>query len=625
MSRIGFSLQDNIASVSRQCPAALRSDIDGDENVTVKKTFLNPAQKLIYNFGSRETYVRAGRGMGKTTIMALRLDQCANTIPRGTGLFIGSSIKQLYTKPFPALIKSYEQLRGVTEGIHFFRGQPDKRLGWDMPLAKPRVWENVLAFPNGCVVYLISTGVASAANGVNSCFTMSDETRFISWSTYKSSVLPSLRGDVFPGGNRGWSKTRNPFYLSQFFVSDAGVTARQREWEDEELTQTDDINDKICEYLAQLQYAEDYDRINHTNCAAMLAQSPKFQEELNYLRCQSKVFMNFSSIHNISILGEDYIEARRRDMPPLLFDIQILGKRGVKDKSSLFYCNYNPDIHLYSPNEQHETELIYNRFQSRHHTVTDIGGMTKKVDYDAPDLDTLSGLADNCTLDVDVEPTEPLFIAHDFNNNVNTIVTAQVGKVDGVSCAKFLSSRYVCNPRMLEDLMEDWCRYYAPHRVTCRTVYLYYDATAKQGGPYASRDAEKYKFYRIIERILKNFKWEVILIPLGSPMAHDVKFEFVNSFLAGKERLFPRINRVNNDYLIASLENARTTTKFGKIHKDKSTEKNRTGAGLSTDTELGSNNLTDMSDAFDTLARGLCKFGTTHGTGVWGGGNGRWG
>lgn len=615
----GFSLKDNIAEVSRACPAVLRSDIDGDSNPTNKKIFLNPAQKLIYNFGAREMYVRAGRGMGKTTVMSTRLDNCVNTIPRGTGVFMGASIKQLYCKTMPNLVKSLEQLRGVTEGVHFFRGQPDRRLQWDMPLAKPRVWENVLSFPNGCVVYLISTGVASAANGMNLCFALSDETRYLNWIVYKESILPALRGDIFPGGGHpGWSKARNPMYLSQFFVSDAGVIAKQREWEEEELSQTDEINDQICDMLAQLQYAEDYDRKNKTNLAYQLSTSQKFVDQLNYLRGKSKVFMNFSSIHNISILGEDYIQARKRDMPPLLFNVQILGIKGTKDKSVLFYPNYNPDIHLYAPNESHETDAIYNKFQSRHHSVIDIGGMTKKIDYDAPDLDELSAVGDNCILDVDIEPSKPLFIAHDFNNNVNTIVTAQEDMLEHINSAKILSSKFVCNPKMLEDLMEDWCRYYAPHRVTCPTVYFYYDATAKQGGTYASRDAEQYKFYNIIKRILMHHRWDVRLIYLGSPMAHDVKFEFMNAVFSGKERLFPRINRVNNDYLIASLENARTTTKFGTIHKDKSTEKRKSGDGLSDGDELGTNNLTDMSDAFDTLMRGMCKYGTSGGSGVWG-------
>lgn len=618
----GFSLKDNIIEVSRACPAVLRNDVDGDAAAVptnYKKTYLNSAQRLIYNFGSREMYICAGRGMGKTTIMSLRLDNCVNTIPRGSGVFIGASIKQLYCKTMPNLVKSLEQLRGVTEGVHFFRGRPDKRLGWDMPLATPRIWENVLAFPNGCVVYLISTGVASATNGMNLCFSLCDETRYIGWRTYVESVRPALRGDVFPGGGHpGWSKIRNPMYLSQFFVSDAGVIAKQREWEQEEEVQTDDVNDKICEYLSYLKAAEDYDAEHHTNLASQLARSPKFSEELQYLRCKSKVFMRFNSIHNISILGEDYIYARKRDMPPLLFDLQILGKKGTKDKSLLFYPNFNSDIHLYSPDETQETDNIYNRYQSRHHSVIDIGGMTKKIDYDAPDLQQLSTLGDNCTLDIDCEPGKPLFIAHDFNNNVNTIVTAQEGTEGLMKTAKVLSSFFVCNPRMLEDLMEDWCAYYAPHRHTCNLVYLYYDATAKQGGTYASRDAEKYKFYRIIERILRQHKWDVRLVYLGSPLPHDVKFEFINACLAGRERLMPRINRVNNDYLIASLENARTQTKFGRIHKDKSTEKRRTGSGLSEGDELGTNNLTDMSDAFDTIMYGICKFGTMSGGRGWG-------
>lgn len=600
----GLNLRDNIAEVSKACPAAFMSN-DTNSDDGVKEIFLNPAQLLIHNFGAREMYICGARGVGKTTIMSSRLDQCQISIPRGAGTFMGSSLKQLYCKTMPQLIKSLEQLRGYVEGRDFVRGRPDRKLQWEKPLAVPRIWENVIAFPNGNVCYLISTGVAAAANGMNLCYSLSDETRFLDWNVYVESIRPALRGDVYPGGHPGWSKTRNPFYLSQFFVSDAGIINKQTEWEKEELTQTDDVNDCICEMLAEIKYAEQYDKINHTNVAWRLAHNEKFTEKLQYLRTQSKVFMRFSSIHNISVLGEDYIKARKRDMPSLLFERQILGLKAEKDKSQLFYPNFNPDVHLYSVSEKDETEIIYNKFQSKHHFVSDLGGFTKKFDYEAPDLEALGKVGDNCAIDVDINPSAPLCIAHDFNKNVNTIITAQADKVNGSPVARVLSSMYVVAPKMLEDLMENWCKYYALHKAACPLVYLYYDATAKQGGTYASRDAEKYKFYNIIASILKNHGWVVKLVFLGSPMSHGVKFEFLNAVFAGKERMFVLINRERNDYLIASLESAKTTTKFGRIHKDKSNEKKRSGAGLSANDELGTNNLSDMSDAFDTIIRGM--------------------
>lgn len=611
----GVTLKDNIAEVSRAFPASICSN----EEQSTNKKFLNPAQLLIYNFGAREMYVCGARGMGKTTVMSLRLDNCQMSIPRGTGAFMGSSIKQLYCNTMPNLIKSLEQHRGYIEGVHFFRGRPDKRLNWDKPLATPRIWENVISFPNGNICYMLSTGVASAGNGMNLCYVLCDETRYLNWQVYVESIRPALRGDVFPnGGHPGWSKQRNPNYLSQFFVSDAGIIRKQQEWEKEEEEQTDAINDEICQRLAELKYAEEYDALHKTNYAWKLAHNKKFIEELEFLRCQSKVFMRFSSIHNISVLGEDFIKARKRDMPPLLFARQILGLKAGVDKSQLFYPNYNPDVHLYSDDDDAVVSSILNNYQSKHHSVIDIGGTTKKIDYEAPDLQSLASHADDCTFDMDVVPNAPLCIAHDFNHNVNTIVTGQETRLGGVPTAQVLSSMFTVHPRMLEDLMEDWCKYYAVHRVTCRDVNLYYDSTAKQGGTYASRDAEKYKFYNIIGSILTKHGWLVHLIDLGSPMPHDAKFTFINSCFAGTQRLFPRINRLRNDYLIASLESARTTMKFGKLHKDKSSEKKTSGLGLSEGNDLGENNYSDMSDAFDTLMRGMCNAGGYSSNKTWG-------
>lgn len=620
-------LQDEITKVSKLCPQILQPDTDGDKlDLSGRKlTWLNPAQLLIHNFNAREMYICAARGMGKTTIMSLRLYDCMTSIPNGSGVFLCASLKQGYTKTLPNLVKSLEQLRGIHEGIQFKRGRINEKSGWEMPLAVPRAWENVLAMPNGCVVYLTSTMIASAANGQNLCFALSDETRFINWKTYVESVRPALRGDIHPRRHPGWSKARNPFYLSQFFVSDAGIIKKQQTWEDEENSQTDEINDLICQKLASLKYCEEVDAKNKkeghpTNFAWQLAHSPKFQQELQYLRGKSKVFMRFSSIHNLAFLGMDYIKARKRDMPPLLYNAQILGQRITRDQSTAFYPNFNIDIHGYTPNENDETNAIYNKYQSRHKTIIDMGGYSKQVEYEAPDLDNLSRLSNNCVLDVDVQPGQPLMIAHDFNNNVNTIVTGQIGKHNGANTLNALSSMHVCNPRMLEDLMEDWCKYYMVHRASCSQVILYYDHNAKQGKlAYASRASQttEYDFYKIIERILKKHKWTVSLVFIGKAPEHHIKFEFMNSFFAGKERFFPRINRANNEYLIASLEGAKTCMKMGKLHKYKGDEKKTTGEGLSDDEILGENNYTDMSDAYDTLAWGACKF-STRGYGSWG-------
>lgn len=630
--RLGYKLEDSIEEISKNYPLIVSGEDGREEMDSMKKrleqkgirqNFMNPAQLLAHNMGSRIMAIKGARGMGKTTFLADRLYGCVATLPRATGILAGATIKQIFAILMPNLVKSLEQL-GMKEGRDFVRGKPNARWKWDKPLAVPRRWENVLSFPNGNITMCISTNSYAPANGLSLGYSTVDEARYANWKAYVESVRPALRGEVYD--HPGYRRNENPYYLSETLISDGGVIKKQQEWEEMEKDQTEEVNELICEMLAQLKYAEEYDAKNGTNTAWLLANAPKFIERIQYLRCKSRVFMVFSSLHNLSILGEEYVKARKRDMPELLFNVQILGHKSILDKSQRFYPCFSMDIHGYTPSQDNETNLIYSKYQSRHTATIDLGAYQKKYDYETPDLNELAIVGNNCTLDVDIKPGKPLFLAHDYNKNCNTVITAQEGKMDGVDSAIILSSIYVVNPKMLEDLMEEWSQYYLPHQFSCKTVYLYFDSTAKQGQSYASRAGrdEKYAFYNIIRDVLSKNGWEVILIDLGAPMLHELKFEFINAVLAGKERLFPRINAIRNDYLVASLENSMTEMKFGKIHKYKEQEKKKHGDGIPTDEELGGNNYTDMSDAFDTLMRGMCKFGTRQNN-IWSAATNVWG
>lgn len=640
MGREGFTLEDNIREVARQYPL-LYADVDGDKQDDakglqginlgdgVKQIFLNPAQLLAHNFGSRSMAVCGGRGLGKTTFEANRLHNCVATLPRATGALFGATIKQVFAILMPNLVKSLETF-GIVEGRDFVRGKPNARWKWDKPFAIPRRWENVISFINGNILMCISTNSYAPANGLNLSYSLMDEARYANWRNYVESVRPAIRGEVYD--HPGYRRNENPFYLSEAFFSDGGVIKKQQEWECMENDQTEDINELICEKLAQLKYAEEYDEANKANghyttdAAWQLSHAPKYVEQMKYLRCQSRVFFRFSSLHNASILGMQYINDRKRDMPDLLYRVQILGQKATLDKSQRFYPNFDMDIHGYTPNQSAETDLIYNKYQSKHTATVDLGAYNKTYDYEAPDLQELGAVGGNCSLDVDMQPGKPLFIAHDYNSNVNTVVTAQAGKMDGVESAIILSSMFVKNPKMLEDLMEKWHNYYAPHQYSCKDVVLYYDSTAKQGRSYATRagNDEQYFFYNVIRRVLTDLGWNVIMVDMGNPMLHGTKFEFINACFAGKERYFPRINAIRNDYLVASLENSMTTMKMGHIHKYKEPEKRKNGVGMSDDEELGANNYTDMSDAFDNIMRGLCKFGMKE-RNAWSGGSNAWG
>lgn len=578
-------MEDTLLSTSRALPL-FQDREDANLNDSQRLLYLSNAQWRIYNLGSRVTFIKAGRGFGKTSIMALRTVNCAQTIPLGCGIFLGSSIKSLYTRVVPNLVKSIEKITGLREGVHFFRGRPPQSANFPMPLARPRNWENVFIFYTGHVLQLVSMEVSAPGNGLNLTEILSDEVRFQPYDKIKEHVVPALRGDVYD--HPGWKQDRNPYYLSQFYCSDAGLTAKEQVWENEENDLTDEVNAELASMIAQLELCPE------------LAQLPQFIDKLNRLRCQSKYFFNFSSVENVEILTPDYLKRMERQLPKLIFDIQVLGKRRVVNNDG-YYSNFDEEIHTYLPCEADENNAIHSQFDIVHRSRIDIGGTTKEVEYEAPDLGGLA-LVNDCRLNVDIDDG-PLYITFDFNKNINTLVVAQRCKMNGLDTCKVVRCMYTLNERKLRALCSDFHKFFEPHMVMNRKVVLYYDSTAKQGGAYALENANETKYFNVIKEELEKRGWSVHLVFIGNPMAHSDKFRFINDVFAGNARMVVRINREECQYLIASLENSKIKIRVKNgatvLMKDKSTEKK---SGRSEEEKIED---TDMSDAFDTMVIGM--------------------
>lgn len=204
-------------------------DVAGDG---VHKIYMHRGQLDVYNFGSRHTKMRCARGFGKTSYLGFYNLKCVLGMRRQTGLFLGSSAKQLFTRTMPNMLKVFNQL-GFQEGVFYFRGQAPAKLRWETPLAKPRVWENIIHFQNGAVILAASMAVKGSVNGVNAAWMCGDETKYLPWSRVKEEAYPTLRGDFMPAAARkveqkqwgyGTDPKINNFYCSTCFVSDAGLT-----------------------------------------------------------------------------------------------------------------------------------------------------------------------------------------------------------------------------------------------------------------------------------------------------------------------------------------------------------------------------------------------------------------
>lgn len=328
----------------------------------------------------------------------------------------------------------------------------------------------------------------------------------------------------------------------------------------------------------------------------MFLRSKKFQDGyLRELRRSAFVVRRASTLENVDVLGEEYIRQMKRDLPPYTFMVSILNVK-IKKSNDGFYSNLDIDhVHGYIPDEI--DPLSQAKFRTEKATGI-IGGKKITSESYQPDLKELSERND-CRMDADCVNDLPLYLAFDYNANINTLVVGQVYQRDGVEAVNVIKSFYVKNERKLRELVDDFSRYYSPKRAVNRDVVYFYDATAKQGASYALTDE---RFYQAVIKELERNGWNVTGIDMGVPEKHEVKHRIINNGLAGIEYPAIRINQLNNPDLIIAMQLCEVSIGYQGFRKDKSQEKKP-----ETEENLPLQQRTDFTDAFDSLYLG-CKF-----------------
>lgn len=327
--------------------------------------------------------------------------------------------------------------------------------------------------------------------------------------------------------------------------------------------------------------------------------SKKYKEHIRELQCAAFCFYRASTLDNIDVLRESYIARMKRDLPPLVFAISILGKKQTKSSDG-FYANLDIEsIHGYVPDD---CPAIDNAFCLK--TASTVhGGQKIDTQYETLDFGELQNIK-NCTLDGDLVDSLPLYIAMDYNANINWVVTAQLYERGHQQCMNVVSSMFVKNEKMLRELVADWNHYYKPHRAKNNNVTYFYNKTAKVKN-YAVAGTEDFKDIVIAE--LKRYGWNVRPIDMGDTTPHELKYNEINESLAGVAYPAIRFNRENNEALIVAMQNTGIKTDYSGFHKDKSGEKLSEDADNAVRLEY----RTDGTDAFDDLYHGIRHFLTS--------------
>ena len=321
-----------------------------------------------------------------------------------------------------------------------------------------------------------------------------------------------------------------------------------------------------------------------------------YEGELRELRRVAFLVRRASTLDNVDILGEDYIRQMKRDLPAYTFMVSIMNVKMQKSNDG-FYSNLDIDhVHGYIPEDV--DPLSQANFSTQKATGIVDGKRITSESYQ-PDFKELSERND-CRMDSDCHMSEPLYLALDYNANINTLVVGQKYERDGVMALNVIKSFYVKNERKLRELIQDFSRYYAPKRAVCRDVTYFYDATAKQGASYATTDE---RFYMAVINELESAGWNVTAIDMGVPERHEVKHKIINEALAGIIYPAIRINQPNNPDLIIAMQLCEVSISYRGFRKDKSQEKKP-----ETEDNLPLQQRTDFTDAFDQLYLGLKYF-----------------
>lgn len=528
------------------------------ENPT-KKLYFNPGQIELMEIGANSETIIASRRFGKSDgIIAPRLLRNVQQMPRSAGAILQATFQQALARTLPASMASLARM-GLHEGVHYYVGRKaPASAGFKKPYINPATYDHVVHWYNGSIQHILSQDVKFSSNSLTLDYLIIDEARSINNQKLNDETVPALSG--YPG-----AFDTVPWHKGVTMVSDMPHNKAGEFLLDRKKLMNLEVLQWIKDAKAEINHYELYPG------ASAKARIKQLWRDINLFRSQLHMYREFDSIDNLEILGEDYIRKMKRELTPLVFRLSIANKF-MRKLVNGFYPNLDPKIHYYQAgNAAHVNNL--------------------RTTKDAFDFKKIGET--NCLFDADIVEGRPLFIALDYNANINWIVTGQVLGNE----LRTLSSFFTKNEKKLRALLKFWLDYYRFH--TPRQVVYYYDTTAI-GTSYADEKTEN--FSEIVINELQSQHWHVTPIYIGQPMRHNLKHQYIDDALTGRRYLFPTFNEQRNEFLLPALE--QTGVKIGRngFEKDKSGEK----LAESEDDPLELR--TDGTDAWDTLFVGTNFF-----------------
>lgn len=513
--------------------------------------------------GAHTTIFVGGRRLGKTHgVMAPWLLRNMQRMPGSSTGLVFSTYKRGLTNTLPGTLQAWESW-GYKRDVHYYVGKkPPRTANFKKPLIEPVDYSYVLSLYNGSIAYFISQDRPGTSNSLTLDSVAGDEAKFLDYEKLKDETFPANGGTKAHFGSK-------PYHHSQLFVSDMPIGTKGSWF----MNYEEQCDLELIEVIQGIVY-EIWAKKEQVNQLRAKGQEPGYlinyikglQKQLAQLQRVAVFYKEYSSIENMLILGESYINQMKRDLTPLTFQTSILCKRIGISKNG-----------------------FYSSMREKHKYTCSDNSYLDKQDYN------FTSLADESSLhDGDTNRELPICIGMDYNSNINWIVAGQQED----RRINVLKSFYVKYERKLPELVDDFCHYYRYHQ--CKEIIFYYDTTALGTNYAVNKEDIRY----VVTTQFQKHGWKVKPVYMGNPMKHIEKYLLINRMFKGQTntQLVPYINEPNNEDLVMAIQTAGVYN--GK--KDKRGEK------LAETEENRLEYRTDGTDAFDTLLIGMEKFPQKH-------------
>jgi hypothetical protein len=517
----------------------------------------NPFQNTSIILGAKKEVDVCGRGTGKSSLFAWKLNMVQNTMPRSTSAISGATYQQILTRTLPPTIEALERI-GIHKDIDFFIGRkPPEKYKYAQPYQPPLDYDRFLVFRNGAGFHLTSQDREGKSRGFNLSFILGDE--------LLTQDKKKLEDEVF-AGNRGGMDRFGKVHLHHGY----------------HLASSMPIGAKSAYILDYGNYYEEdgnnfwphWNKLCHLQLKLVQSNVPKEIEELKneckklrktirfYTSKEGVLFTVGNVFDNIANVGFEYIRSMYKQMSLTSFRIEMLNERLMLSEQAFYKIN--------------EEKHGYTNFDYGH-----LDGL----DYNIEKLKNIDSRQD-----ADVDKSRPLDISIDFGASINAMRVAQEHQLDFKGMPsweyRFVKSFYVKFPQGLKDIAKAFDTYYRYHR--CKEVNLPYDHTA------VGRDPVRDKFINEITKYLTELGWKVNSIYLGQTSGYHNRWLLWELMLKGEDSRFPKLlfNLANDKDGILSMQLAGLKQGRHGFEKDKSTERSTT---------IPREQATDLSDAADTL------------------------